>query len=72
MDEMDIIQEIVLARQDATMLAMRERMERERLAKPPAVRGCSDCGCDIPAARLAARPHARMCVDCQSDVERTR
>lgn len=70
MDEMDMIQEVVLARQDAAMHSLRERARRERETAPVASRPCAECGYDIPQARLAARPGARLCVDCQSEAER--
>lgn len=66
---MDIIQDIVLERQDA-ILAERLRM-RAMLdnLKPPEARDCEGCECPIPLGRLKARPEARFCVDCQTDLE---
>ena len=70
MDEMDFIQDLILARQDAAIATMREKMDRERAIAPPPTRECDDCGCDIPEGRLRARPMARLCVDCQEETEK--
>ena len=70
MDEMDLIQDMVLARQEAALVSVRERMNAERSIIPPAARECDECGCDIPAGRLKARPLTRLCVDCQTEAER--
>jgi RNA polymerase-binding transcription factor DksA len=66
---MDIIQDIVLERQDAILA---ERLRVRALLnnlKPPEARDCDGCECPIPPGRLKARPEARLCVDCQSDLE---
>ena len=70
MDEMDFIQDLILERQAASLLAVREAMEAEKRIVPPKERKCSDCGGSIPQARLKLKPMTHLCVDCQSDSER--
>lgn len=69
MDDMDMIQDLVLARQEAAVAALRAEAARDRAVPPPLRRECAECGCDIPAARLARVPTAFLCVDCASERE---
>lgn len=69
MDDMDHTQELILARQEATIALAREAALRERNVVPPLARECIECGCDIPTARLKARPTAVMCVECLAESE---
>lgn len=69
MDEMDMIQDLEIARNEHLLRERRKKAELEKSAIPPSHRECDSCGCDIPAKRLAIKPMTRLCVDCQSDME---
>lgn len=69
MDDIDHIQDLASATQEAMLAERRRKAEAEARVKPPEARECGSCGCDIPAARLRLRPMTCFCVDCQADIE---
>lgn len=72
MDEMDHIQEIALASQEALLAERRKKIEFEASLVPPTYRLCDDCNCEIPPGRLRLKPLTRLCVDCQTEAENPR
>ena len=72
MDDMDHIQDLIVAREDALLAERRRKLQAENGIKPPEHRECDSCGEDIPKKRLQLLPLTRYCVDCQNDLEGTR